>query len=124
VTSPLWASRLLDKLGHTESCRDIRRALVDPEGIIQAFRADEAFVLARGAKLCRGHVIYFRCDDRAPLSPPIVSTRSKTPPLALGGWPRLWRRSPATRRSAPVPGAGGIFWRLWRCLTGHHPFDS
>lgn len=54
--------------GRSENRSEIRRALIKPEEIIQDTRADEAFVLVRGAKPLRcGRAIYFRRADMAPL---------------------------------------------------------
>ncbi|HUB11347.1 MAG TPA: type IV secretory system conjugative DNA transfer family protein [Acetobacteraceae bacterium] len=54
--------------GRSENRSEIRRALIKPEEIIQDTRADEAFVLVRGAKPLRcGRAIYFRRQDMAPL---------------------------------------------------------
>ena len=54
--------------GWSENRSEIRRALIKPEEIIQDTRADEAFVLVRGAKPLRcGRAIYFRRQDMAPL---------------------------------------------------------
>jgi type IV secretion system protein VirD4 len=54
--------------GRSENRSEIRRALIKPEEIIQDTRADEAFVLVRGAKPLRcGRAIYFRRPDMAPL---------------------------------------------------------
>jgi hypothetical protein len=94
VTSPHYASRLLIWLGHTENCQDIRRIPLRPEGIIHAFRADEAFVLARGAKpLPCGCAIYRRCRDMAP----------RTLPLAPGCWPPAWAALAGCTRVGACP---------------------
>jgi len=54
--------------GQSENRSEIRRALIKPEEIIQDTRADEAFVLVRGARPLRcGRAIYFRRGDMAPL---------------------------------------------------------
>jgi type IV secretion system protein VirD4 len=54
--------------GQSENRSEIRRALIKPEEIIQDTRADEAFVLVRGARPLRcGRAIYFRRADMAPL---------------------------------------------------------
>ena len=54
--------------GRSENRSEIRRALIKPEEIIQDTRADEAFVLVRGARPLRcGRAIYFRRPDMAPL---------------------------------------------------------
>ena len=54
--------------GRSENRSEIRRALIRPEEIIQDTRADEAFVLVRGARPLRcGRAIYFRRRDMAPL---------------------------------------------------------
>jgi type IV secretion system protein VirD4 len=54
--------------GWSENRSEIRRALIKPEEIIQDTRADEAFVLVRGARPLRcGRAIYFRRQDMAPL---------------------------------------------------------
>lgn len=54
--------------GWSENRSEMRRALIRPEEIIQDTRADEAFVLVRGAKPLRcGRAIYFRRPDMAPL---------------------------------------------------------
>jgi type IV secretion system protein VirD4 len=54
--------------GRSENRSEIRRALIRPEEIIQDTRADEAFVLVRGARPLRcGRAIYFRRQDMAPL---------------------------------------------------------
>ena len=54
--------------GRSDSRSEIRRALIKPEEIIQDTRADEAFVLVRGARPLRcGRAIYFRRPDMAPL---------------------------------------------------------
>ena len=54
--------------GRSENRSEIRRALIKPEEIIQDTRADEAFVLVRGARPLRcGRAIYFRRQDMAPL---------------------------------------------------------
>ena len=54
--------------GRSENRSEIRRALIKPEEIIQDTRADEAFVLVRGARPLRcGRAIYFRRADMAPL---------------------------------------------------------
>ncbi|HET7884220.1 MAG TPA: type IV secretory system conjugative DNA transfer family protein [Acetobacteraceae bacterium] len=54
--------------GWSENRSEIRRALIKPEEIIQDTRADEAFVLLRGARPLRcGRAIYFRRQDMAPL---------------------------------------------------------
>jgi type IV secretion system protein VirD4 len=54
--------------GQSENRSEIRRALIRPEEIIQDTRADEAFVLVRGARPLRcGRAIYFRRPDMAPL---------------------------------------------------------
>ena len=53
--------------GWSENRSEIRRALIRPEEIIQDTRADEAFVLVRGAKPLRcGRAIYFRRPDMTP----------------------------------------------------------
>jgi type IV secretion system protein VirD4 len=50
--------------GRSENRSEIRRALIKPEEIIQDTRADEAFVLVRGARPLRcGRAIYFRRPD-------------------------------------------------------------
>ena len=57
--------------GWSQNRSEIRRALIKPEEIIQDTRADEAFVLVRGAKPLRcGRAIYFRRQDMAPLVAP------------------------------------------------------
>jgi type IV secretion system protein VirD4 len=57
--------------GWSENRSEIRRALIKPDEIIQDTRADEAFVLVRGAKPLRcGRAIYFRRPDMAPLVAP------------------------------------------------------
>lgn len=54
--------------GRSENRSEIRRALIKPEEIIQDTRADEAFVLARGARPIRcGRAIYFRRTDMTSL---------------------------------------------------------
>ena len=54
--------------GRSENRSEIRRALIRPEEIIQDTRADEAFVLVRGARPLRcGRAIYFRRPDMTPL---------------------------------------------------------
>jgi type IV secretion system protein VirD4 len=54
--------------GRSENRSETRRALIRPEEIIQDTRADEAFVLVRGARPLRcGRAIYFRRPDMAPL---------------------------------------------------------
>ena len=54
--------------GSSQNRSEIRRALIKPEEIIQDTRADEAFVLLRGARPLRcGRAIYFRRPDMAPL---------------------------------------------------------
>jgi type IV secretion system protein VirD4 len=54
--------------GRSENRSEIRRALIKPDEIIQDTRADEAFVLVRGARPLRcGRAIYFRRRDMAPL---------------------------------------------------------
>jgi type IV secretion system protein VirD4 len=54
--------------GWSENRSEMRRALIRPEEIIQDTRADEAFVLVRGARPLRcGRAIYFRRPDMAPL---------------------------------------------------------
>jgi type IV secretion system protein VirD4 len=54
--------------GRSENRSEIRRALIKPEEIIQDTRADEAFVIVRGARPLRcGRAIYFRRTDMAPL---------------------------------------------------------
>jgi len=54
--------------GRSENRSEIRRALIKPEEIIQDTRADEAFVLVRGARPLRcGRAIYFRRQDMTPL---------------------------------------------------------
>jgi type IV secretion system protein VirD4 len=54
--------------GQSENRSEIRRALIKPEEIIQDTRADEAFVLVRGARPLRcGRAIYFRRHDMAPM---------------------------------------------------------
>jgi type IV secretion system protein VirD4 len=57
--------------GWSQNRSEIRRALIKPDEIIQDTRADEAFVLVRGAKPLRcGRAIYFRRQDMAPLVAP------------------------------------------------------
>jgi type IV secretion system protein VirD4 len=54
--------------GRSANRSEIRRALIKPEEILQDTRADEAFVMVRGAKPLRcGRAIYFRRQDMAPL---------------------------------------------------------
>jgi type IV secretion system protein VirD4 len=54
--------------GRSENRSEMRRALIKPEEIIQDTRADEAFVLARGARPIRcGRAIYFRRTDMTSL---------------------------------------------------------
>jgi type IV secretion system protein VirD4 len=54
--------------GWSENRSEMRRALIRPEEIIQDTRADEAFVLVRGARPLRcGRAIYFRRPEMAPL---------------------------------------------------------
>ncbi len=54
--------------GRSENRSEIRRALIKPEEIMQDTRADEAFVLVRGARPLRcGRAIYFRRPDMKPL---------------------------------------------------------
>lgn len=54
--------------GRSENRSEMRRALIKPDEIIQDTRADEAFVLVRGAKPLRcGRAVYFRRADMAPL---------------------------------------------------------
>jgi type IV secretion system protein VirD4 len=54
--------------GRSENRSEIRRALIKPEEIIQDTRADEAFVLVRGAKPLRcGRAIHFRRPEMEPL---------------------------------------------------------
>jgi type IV secretion system protein VirD4 len=54
--------------GWSQNRSEMRRALIKPDEIIQDTRADEAFVLVRGAKPLRcGRAIYFRRQDMAPL---------------------------------------------------------
>jgi type IV secretion system protein VirD4 len=54
--------------GRSENRSEIRRALIKPEEIIQDTRADEAFVLVRGARPLRcGRAIYFRRPDMTSL---------------------------------------------------------
>jgi type IV secretion system protein VirD4 len=54
--------------GRSENRSEIRRSLIKPEEIIQDVRADEAFVLVRGAKPLRcGRALHFRRPDMGPL---------------------------------------------------------
>jgi type IV secretion system protein VirD4 len=47
--------------GRSENRSEIRRALIKPDELLQDTRADEAFVLIRGAKPLRcGRAIWFR----------------------------------------------------------------
>ena len=50
--------------GRSENRSEIRRALIKPDELLQDARADEAFVILRGAKPLRsGRAIYFRRPD-------------------------------------------------------------
>jgi len=50
--------------GRSENRSEIRRALIKPDELLQDARADEAFVVLRGAKPLRcGRAIYFRRPD-------------------------------------------------------------
>jgi type IV secretion system protein VirD4 len=78
--------------GRSENRSEIRRALIKPEEIVQDTRADEAFVLVRGAKPLRcGRAIYFRRPDMAPLVAANRFPPARTPPSDR-------------RRSAPLAG--------------------
>ena len=65
-TSGRWGGATSSSSGHSASRSEMRRPLIKPEELLQDTRADEAFVITRGAKPLRcGRALYFRRPDMA-----------------------------------------------------------
>ena len=65
-TSGRWGGATSSNAGQSASRSEMRRLLIKPEELLQDTRADEAFVILRGAKPLRcGRAIYFRRPDMA-----------------------------------------------------------
>jgi type IV secretion system protein VirD4 len=66
--------------GRSENRSEIRRALIKPDELLQDTRADEAFVIVRGARPLRcGRAIYFR---RPQMVARVAPSRFHTRPAA------------------------------------------
>ncbi|PZX14314.1 type IV secretion system protein VirD4 [Palleronia aestuarii] len=63
-TSGRWGGATSASAGRSANRSEMRRSLVKPDELLQDTRADEAFVITRGAKPLRcGRAIYFRRPD-------------------------------------------------------------
>lgn len=60
-TSGRWGGATSNSSGHSATRAEMRRSLIKPDELLQDTRADEAFVITRGAKPLRcGRAIFFR----------------------------------------------------------------
>ena len=126
--------------GRSENRSEIKRALIKPDELMQDTRADEAFVLVRGAKPLRcGRAFGSAAPNGPAWCRPTASiatiTPTGTPPseLAACSSGRCVLPSPPSSAGTLLNAYGGVLfllcvavavWRLWRVDAGHRALHS